>query len=249
MKKILLTCLILCLLPQISSAGKAEDQRLAAVTQRIQENLGQVRPDMPVPTVRLSPMEGFYEVGLGGGQVLYFHEDGKRFFAGELVVIENGDFVNLTETGRNSGRKDTMDAVDEADMLVFSPADGLVKASITVFTDIDCGFCRKQHREVPALNRLGIAVRYMAYPRAGIGSESYDKFVSAWCADDSLVAFTRAKMGQEVPANSCENPVAAQFSLGSEIGVNATPAIVFNDGELHMGYMTAEELAEKLGVL
>jgi thiol:disulfide interchange protein DsbC len=157
--------------------------------------------------------------------------------------------VNVSEQGRTEKRKQQMSLLDESQMLVFAPSKERIKATITVFTDIDCGFCRKLHKEVPELNRLGIAVRYLAYPRAGMGSDSYDKYVSAWCADNPKIAFTKAKAGQEIEERTCANPVAEQFQLGGLMGINSTPSLIYDDGRLDPGYLPAEKLAAKLGVL
>ena len=111
----------------------------------------------------------------------------------------------------------------------------LTKATITVFTDIDCGYCRKLHQDVPELNRLGVAVRYLAFPRAGIGSDSYDKAVSVWCADDQQKALTKAKAGKDIEMKTCVNPVAEQYGLVDAFGVTGTPAIFYEDGTLQAG--------------
>ena len=116
--------------------------------------------------------------------------------------------------------------------MVIFPAVGETKGVVSVFTDVDCGYCRKLHQEVPKLNQMGIEVRYLAYPRAGVGSRSYQKIVSAWCAADPNKAMTQLKSGMEIPDVSCENPVAAQFDLGQQVGVTGTPAIVLEDGRL-----------------
>lgn len=188
-------------------------------------------------------------MSLLGGQTLYISSDGKYLFAGDLYEILEVGLVNLTETGRSVQRKRLLDALDESEMLVFAPPKEMIKATVTVFTDIDCTYCRKLHREVPELNRLGIAVRYLAYPRAGTSSESYNKFVSAWCADNPKAALTKAKNNQPIEEKTCDNPVAAQYKLGSTMGVNSTPSLVYEDGSMDPGYMPAAKLAERLGIL
>ena len=124
-----------------------------------------------------------------------------------------------------------------------------IKATINVFTDIDCGFCRKLHKEVPSLNKLGIEVRYLAFPRAGVGSKSYQKAVTAWCADNPLTALTEYKNGVDKQIRECDkNPVAGQYQLGQTLGINGTPAIVLDDGTLVPGYRTADAIAKILGL-
>ncbi|MNR46183.1 Thiol:disulfide interchange protein DsbC precursor [compost metagenome] len=113
-----------------------------------------------------------------------------------------------------------------------------------MFTDTDCGYCQKLHSEVPELNRLGVEVRYVAFPRQGLQSPAYKELVSVWCAKDRQGAMNLAKTRQEVPAAECDNPVAKQYALGQMIGVSGTPAIVLANGKLIPGYQPAAQLAK-----
>ncbi|MCZ6501090.1 MAG: DsbC family protein [Gammaproteobacteria bacterium] len=216
--------------------------------EQVKEKLKRARPDLPVTGVTTSILPGFFEVTLLEGSVLFVNEDATYFITGDLYRIEENRFVNVSEEQRNVNRRELLAAVDESEMVVFSPPMGMKKTSVTVFTDIDCGFCRKLHKEVPELNRLGIEVRYLAYPRAGLKSKSYDKYVSAWCSDNQQLALTQAKLGQELEEKTCENPVAAQYALGNLMGVSGTPAIVFDDGTMLPGYLPAVKLASRLGI-
>jgi thiol:disulfide interchange protein DsbC len=148
---------------------------------------------------------------------------------------------------KQKDRSEALSALKDADMVVFKPKD--VKAKITIFTDIDCGYCRKLHQEIPRLNELGVQVAYAAFPRAGVGSSSYQKLVSVWCADSQQDAMTQAKNGQAVPAKTCANPVAAQYELGNKIGVMGTPAIILEDGRIIPGYVPADTIAKGLGLV
>ena len=215
----------------------------------IRERLLQSRPGLPITDVKPGQIAGFYQVSIQGGMTLYMHAIDDYLFAGDLFFVEPEGLVNATEVARTRQRKELLDALDAEDMLVYSPKPELVQATITVFTDIDCGYCRKLHQEVPELNRLGIAVRYLAYPRAGVGSESYNKIMSAWCADNPLRALTRAKAGEEIEDRTCSNPVAEQYGMGGAFGVSGTPAIIYENGYLQAGYLPAEEMARRLGVL
>ena len=211
------------------------------------DRLKRVRPDIPINSVQPSPVPGILEMELDGGAILYGTEDGKFMFAGDLYSIGDLELVNLAEAKRETVRKELMAKVDSKDAWVFKPA-GKTKAVVSVFTDVDCGYCRKLHAEVPRLNELGVEVRYLAYPRAGIGSASYNTIVSAWCADDRGTALTDAKAGKTIAAKTCVNPVAEQFQLGQEVGVTGTPAIVTDSGKLLPGYMPADVLAQTLGL-
>lgn len=207
------------------------------------------RPGLPIMDITPTAAEGIYQVQLGGGTMLHINESATYFFVGDLFTMEQGLIVNATEASRSSFRRQLLQELDESEMLVFAPPAERVRATVTVFTDIDCGYCRKLHQEVPELNRLGIAVRYLAYPRAGIGSDSYDKAVSAWCADNPRLALTEAKLGNQIEQRTCANPVAAHMNLGAEFGVNGTPAVFYEDGSLQNGYMPAMDMAERLGLI
>jgi thiol:disulfide interchange protein DsbC len=221
----------------------------------VREILATTMPNLRVATVEKSRLPGFYEIALKNGTVIQFAEDGKYMVQGDLYSLEGSAGVNLSESTRNMRRMQLLDDIDESEMIVFRP-EGEVKRSITIFTDIDCGFCRKQHLEVPELNRMGIAVRYLAYPRSGIldrsGSgahtSSYKKLASAWCADNPQEALTMAKSGQKIEELDCENPVSAQYALGKALKVTGTPTILYDDGRKVVGYRNAARLGTALGV-
>ena len=208
---------------------------------KLQAALGGRTPD----SIAETPVPGMYEVLLGS-QILYLSEDGRYAMQGDVIDLEAGN--NLTENRRNDLRADALKKVSESDMIVF-PAAGDAKYQVSVFTDIDCGYCRKLHSEISAYNAKGITVRYMAFPRAGIDSESYRKAVSAWCADNPQEALTAAKLGEEIEEKTCPNPVASQYQLGQQMGVRGTPSIVLDNGEMVPGYMPAERLEQTLANL
>jgi len=235
--------LLIAALP-ISLGSGAETQ----LGQTLIENLQRARPDIPILSVTQSPLPNMYTIELEGGGVLYGTADGKHIISGDMYRIENNDLVNLAEVRREVRRRDLMAAVKTDDAWVFAAAGGKAKAVINVFTDVDCHYCRQLHLEVPQLNAMGIEVRYLGYPRAGIGSESYSKIVSAWCSTDRDEALTAAKAGKSIPTKVCENPIADQYNLGQRVGVTGTPAIVTQDGRLIPGYRPAAILAADLGV-
>lgn len=203
----------------------------------IRASLGDVQPDR----VRPSAIEGLYEVVIGP-HVFYVSADGRYMLQGEMVDMANGR--NLTQPEREAALRKTIDEVGEENMLIFSPEQP--RHTITVFTDIDCGYCRKLHEEMAAYHAKGIRVRYLMFPRSGIDSPSYDKAVSVWCAEDRNEALTRAKRGQDPAPKKCANPVQRHMALGQSIGVRGTPSIVFEDGRVLPGYVPAERMAVML---
>ncbi len=210
--------------------------------QAIRATLTKLQPDMPIESIVESPMAGLYQVHLQGGRMLYSSANGQFLLQGNLYQVKDSEAVNLTHQAESKGIAKVINDIALSDMVVFSPKEP-AKAHITVFTDTDCGYCQKLHSEVPELNRLGIEVRYVAFPRQGVGSHAYNTLVSVWCSEDRQAAMNKAKLRQELPAASCENPVAKQYELGQMIGVNGTPAIVLGNGELIPGYQPASQLA------
>ncbi|MGA1677294.1 MAG: DsbC family protein [Pseudomonadales bacterium] len=241
------TCGLLLASAAAADTPTAETAPIAGPGAQAVERLARLRPDIPVLGVSASPLPGIVAIEISGGTILYATEDGRYLFAGDLYELTETDLVNVAEAGRVDERREAMASVDPASMIIF-PATGVRRASINVFTDVDCGYCRKLHLEVPTLNAMGIEVRYLGFPRAGVGSDSYDRIVSAWCAEDPREALTRVKAGEEIPAASCDNRIAEHYGLGQTIGVEGTPAIVLEDGRLLPGYLPADRLAAALGL-
>ncbi len=221
---------------------------LAASERDIIAKLASARPDLNFEIVGDAALPGFFMVQVEAGPLLYVSEDGNHLFDGNLFKIVNNQFVDVRELGLVAMRRDLFAARRTDDMIIFKPA-GQTKAIINVFTDVDCGYCRKLHSEVPELNAMGIEVRYLAYPRAGINSEAYNKIATAWCSDTPQQALTDLKNGSRLPTNVCAgNPVAEHYRLGAKVGVNGTPAIVLMDGTMIPGYRPAADFAEIFGL-
>ncbi len=230
-------------LPALAGEPASEE-----VTAHLKQKLAVPGSELQVESVLTSEIHGLYEVQFSGGPVVYSTASGEFFIAGDLYSVGPDGFVNLAERRRDGERVELLADISADKMIIFSP-EGEKKASITVFTDVTCFYCQKLHREVPELNRLGVEVRYLAYPRSGLGSDGYRKLASAWCADNRQDTLTRLKSGESVPENVCAgNPVAEEYNLGQAMGVRGTPAIVTEDGKMVPGFRTANELAAMLGV-
>ena len=212
----------------------------------IRERLEASRPGLPIQSVVPAEVEGMYRVELASGEMLHITADGRYLF-GDLWEVRERDLVNLSELRRNDQRKAMIAKLDSKDMVVFAPAGG-TRAVVNVFTDIDCGYCQKLHSEMAGYNALGIEIRYLAYPRAGIGSPSAAKLITAWCSENRQEALTRLKRMEDVPARTCDSPVEEDFALGQALGVNGTPALLLEDGRLVPGYIPPAELAGLLGL-
>lgn len=229
----LLAALFLAVAAPLAQAADAE--------QAIRKTLSTLQSDLKVESVAESPLKGLHQVQLEGGRVLYMSEDGQYLVQGYLYQMRDGQMLNLTEQAENVAVARQLNALPRNEMVIFAPKNP--KTHITVFTDTDCGYCQLLHKEVPELNRQGVEVRYVAYPRAGVGSDTYKDLVSVWCAKDPREAMNRAKARKTIPAATCENPVEAQYTLGQMIGVQGTPAIFLANGQLIPGYQPADKLA------
>jgi thiol:disulfide interchange protein DsbC len=192
--------------------------------------------------VKPSPIKGIFQIDMGG-DIAYVSADGKFLFSGDLYDIDSR--TNLTEVSRTGARSKALAKLDERDMIIFSPA--AAKHTITVFTDVDCGYCRKLHSEIEQLTKLGVRVRYMAYPRSGPGTDDWKKMEQVWCAKDRKNAITKAKQGEAVKAANCgATPVSKQYELGEQLGVRGTPAIFTPGGDYIGGYLPPQEMVKQL---
>jgi thiol:disulfide interchange protein DsbC len=235
--------LLFCLLALVATTALGADSAGtdASAQAAIKAAITRKFPDVSVEAVRPSPMKGIYEVVMGA-DTAYVSADGKFLIAGDMYEIDTR--TNVTEAGRQKTRIEALAKLDEREMIVFKPQ--AVKHTITVFTDVDCGYCRKLHSEVKQLTDLGIKVRYLAYPRAGPGTEDWRKMEAVWCSKDRNNAITEAKAGHEVKAPQCSAPVAKQFKLGEQMGVRGTPAIFTASGDYIGGYLAPGQMLKEL---
>ena len=210
---------------------------------QVRANLVSAFPELSGAAIKPSPVSGVYEIEYDS-KIFYASSDGKHLFMGDLLDTSTHD--NLTEARRGAIRTRLLDEVGEKNMIVIGPAKPL--RTLTVFTDVDCGYCAKFHLEVPELNRQGVKVRYLFFPRAGLGSESYKRAVAVWCASDRVKAIGVAKAGGKLDMKTCDNPVTSHFQLGKRLDVNGTPTIFLDDGKMIPGYMPAPRLLTMLGI-
>ena len=232
------TALVMTLISGLAMAETPED--------RVRAGLATLNDRVAIMDVR-EIGSGLFQVVLASGERLYTVEDGRFLLTGDLYEVSENEIVNLTEMQRNGERLAAIEALNPDDIISFAPA-GETKKVVYAFTDIDCGYCRKLHDEVKDYTDLGIEIRYLAFPRAGVGSASFQKYVSAFCAADNKQSLTDAKAGREIPTLNCENPVAAQYELGRMLGVSGTPSLILDSGQMVPGYAPAADLARQLGL-
>jgi thiol:disulfide interchange protein DsbC len=237
-----------CLVFIALMAGTTAATAGAGVPQAVHKALARLAPDVPVTHLELAPLPGFYQA-LVHGKMVYVSADGKYVLAGRLFDAQAQR--NLTEQSMNVIRRQALATIPASDRVIYAPPHP--KYTITVFTDLDCAYCRVFHHHIAQYNAEGIAVQYLFWPRSGIKSvpsgrdtPSYTKSVSVWCAKDRKQAFTEAKDGASIKPATCSNPVAREYRLGKSIGVDGTPTIIAADGSVLGGYLPPEQLLQAL---
>jgi thiol:disulfide interchange protein DsbC len=232
-------CLVVSLTLSACWAGDDDASKKEAIKAKIESLFTEVKID----SIESSPIDTLYQI-TAGPLVLYATKDGKYVVSGDIVDITKGQ-LNMTEQARKKARIQALEKIGEKNMIVYSPAKP--SATVTVFTDIDCGYCRKLHAQISKMMDLGIKVRYLAFPRAGAGSRSFDKMVAVWCSKNPADALTLAKQGkdiEDVPGCNKQSLVEKQFDFGILTGVMGTPTFILEDGTLIPGYLPPERLLE-----
>lgn len=209
----------------------------AAIKAAIEKSM----PTAKIESIKPSEVSGLYEVILGS-RIYYVSDNGKYLLEGRLVDVANR--TDLTERKLGATRKMALEKIGTDNMIVFKPK--IAKYKVSIFTDIDCGYCRKLHSEIDQYLAEGITIQYLFFPRAGQGSDSYNKAVSVWCAKDRNEALTSAKKDQAVASKTCANPIDKHMQLAAEFDVKGTPMIVTERGNIYPGYLPAKELVQAL---
>ena len=202
-------------------------------------------PGTSIEMIEKSNFPGIYKVYYGDIQPLYVSKDGKYFLYGDMFKISSSQIINLTSSDITKRRMQLMKDIGKEELISFISKNE--SHSVTVFTDVDCGYCRKLHNEIEDYNKAGISIHYAAFPRSGIGTESFTKMVGAWCSEDPKKSITNLKNGENLRLNFCDSqPVAKHYVIGQKLGISGTPAIISQDGELYPGYFSPKDLLDKL---
>jgi len=202
-------------------------------------------PGTEIEAIEESNVPNIFKVYYGDVKPLYVSKDGKYFLYGDMFEIKSSKIINLTATDVAKRRMKLMQDISKDELISFISKNE--SYSVTVFTDVDCGYCRKLHDEIENYNDLGISIHYAAFPRSGIGTEAFTKMVGAWCSEDPKESITSLKKGKKLRLNFCDSqPVAKHYVIGQKLGITGTPAIISNNGELYPGYFSPKDLLDKL---
>lgn len=223
-----------------ASTAIADDQLMA-------DRVKALQPQASVSSIRPTPVPGLYEIKSENFAPVYMTGDGQYMLSGPLLKLEpNGRVINMTDADEQRERAAVFATMPAADQIVFAPK--TAKKKIYVFTDVDCGFCQKLHRQISEILDAGVEVHYLAYPRGGTDSETAQKMQSVWCSKDKKSALTAVKAGGSIDKAACSSPVAAQYALGQRFNVRGTPTLFDENGQLMGGYMTVPQIKKALGL-
>lgn len=223
-------------------AVPASAQGNSAELQKVRDTVSEQFAEIDPQEIFESPIEGWYTIRKGA-VIAYISADGRYLFQGDMIDLQ--DNSNLTEQARNDARIVMLSAVPDEDLIIFSPDN--VQHSVSIFTDIDCTFCRRLHSQIDDYMDQGIEIRYFLYPRNGPTSPSWAKAENVWCADDRNEALTLAKLDKEFPTHTCDSSIVSNhYLIGQDVGLRGTPAIVLDDGTLFSGYLPPAQLKEAI---
>ena len=222
----------------VAAAASADDYA------EIEERIGTLVANIQELSVAETPVPGLMQVRVNN-EVIYMSSDGRYLIQGRFIDLETQQ--DLTDSAKSDLRRERLANLDTSEFVSFGPEGA--EHELLVFTDPDCGYCRRLHQQMSEYNSHGIRIHYLAFPRAGVGSNTYDKMVSVWCADDRQGAMDIAKDGRTPPEASCENPVDEQYQLGQAVGVTGTPSMMTFEGDMFPGYVPPEQLKARLDAL
>ena len=219
---------------------------VSASQDNIREGLKNILPDGAViEQIEPSPIPGIYAVYYGDLQPIYVTQDGSFFIYGDIYKININSISNITEKSIVERRKLILQNIPSEELISFKSSNE--QFSVIVFTDVDCGYCRKLHNQIDEYNSLGISINYAAFPRSGLGTSAFTKMVGAWCSNNPKDSMTKLKNNLTLDISFCENqPVSKQYIIGKKLGVDGTPSVFSMDGEMFPGYIEPEELLLRL---
>lgn len=219
-------------------AALADDAELAQVRQKVAEMFDVIEPG----DVNASPIDGWYTIQKNA-VLAYISADGRYLMQGDLIDLDAN--VNLSDVARDGARRELVASLSDDEVITFAPEDP--SYSVTVFTDIECTYCRRLHNEIEQFMAQGIEVRYLLYPRNGPSSRAWTTSEQVWCSADRRAALTNAKRDRDFESRECDASIVAKhYAIGRQVGLSGTPAIVLDDGELIAGYLPPDALANRL---
>jgi len=215
-----------------------DDPQLELVRKKVDEMFDMISPE----NVNPSPVDGWYTIQKGS-VIAYISGDGRYLLQGDLIDLDTQ--LNVSEASRTDARRELMASVSDDQVISFTPSE--VKYSVAVFTDVDCTYCRRLHSQIEEYMAHGIEIRYLLYPRNGPASKSWNTAEEVWCANDRADALTLAKLDRDFESSNCNSSIVQDhYVIGRDVGLNGTPAIVFDDGTLIGGYVPPDQLAVRL---
>ncbi len=242
--KLLAPIISLALMHNAYAAPVSETEK-KAVTAAVKKISTNVDRDVPITSIETTAVPGMLQV-TSDLNIFYISQDGRYAFFGDLIDLNKDKKQwSMTEQSMRQLRAKALAAIDPSNMIIYPSTAKKKIGTITVFTDIDCPYCRKMHEHIAEYTDLGIEVRYLSFPRGGTKSTSFEEAIKVWCAKDKATAYTKAVESKEFPEKTCStSPVASQFELGQQMGVSGTPTIFLENGAKIGGLVEPKALAK-----
>lgn len=209
--------------------------------QTVEKNLKQNFPDIPVKSVKNSPVKDVYEVYMGG-RIVYTTDEAKYFFVGNLIDLK--EQKNLTE--------ESIQVLSKIDVSKL-PLDQAIKQVkgkgervIYLFSDPDCPYCHKLEQELKKIDNVTIYL--FLYPIATLHPNAVEISNKIWCSKQPYQAWLDYTIDKKQPVASknCTSPVTKIAALGKMLEVEGTPTFFLKDGTRISGVRSAEELEKIL---
>ncbi|TLU76330.1 bifunctional protein-disulfide isomerase/oxidoreductase DsbC [Mannheimia varigena] len=189
-------------------------------------------------TISDSPLSGF-KMATSNEGIVYISQDGQYVIQGKIFELKNGKAIDITNQGLMA------ELNSYANEMIIYPAKN-EKHAVTVFMDITCHYCHLLHERIKEYNDLGITIRYLAFPRGGMNTQTAKQMEAIWSAQDKIKALNDAENGKLPTQLKTPEIVKKHYQLGVKFGVTGTPNMVTSSGELIAGYVEPKELAKML---
>ncbi len=217
----------------LSSAAHADEASL-------KKSLKAYFPNEKIEILKKTPFLELYEVVVGD-QLFYVDEKVNYFFTGYIFDLKTEK--NITEERlreiMNARRVDIYSLPLE---LAIKEVKGNGKRKLIIFSDPNCGYCKRLEKEL--VNVTDVTIYTLLYP---ILNGSKEVANTIWCSDDRLKAWNNFMLKAIKPTGTnCKTPIDTFLQIGKKHGFNSTPTMIFADGTVVSGMMSAGIIEKKL---
>jgi thiol:disulfide interchange protein DsbC len=219
-------------------ACSASSAQVSISPEAVLQKLKTTFVNTPFTEVRATPISGIYEV-LMGKDIAYTDATGRYFMFGNVMDMQTQR--NLTQERRSEINKVDVSTLKLGDAIKTVKGDG--KRVLYVFSDPECGYCKRLEPTLQQLNNVTIYT--FLFPI--LGEKSNKSAKSVWCAADRNKAWGdyMLRSGPLLQAE-CETPIQRNVALGTSLGITGTPTLISGSGRMQPGAIPLEKIEELL---